>query len=633
MRSASIQELRQRFQKGDASVRRQVVEELIDFGSLGYELLVEALQDPGKGVRDAACFAFSQFPCESAARAVAPLLAHEDIEVRNLASEILAGYKEEAVETLLEMLVNPDPDVRKFCVDILGLSGSGKAIASLTHCLDDEDENVAVSAAEALGNLRAAEATEALIAHFDRFEGMQPVVVDALGKMQSAAAERFLLRKLDGDNETLQLIALSALAESSNPDCARNIATKLPHFSAALRHETIKAIYHICRNGDAQPEQFFEAALYADEILELLFEADARTSEYILQSLPDSFVSAHIEAILELLADRGGHIGEQLYARLKKMPADFLEHVLQPRLPDCSPETQIAILGIFAERELTPALSLLETLARSEIPDVRMVVAQYLGLNEDAATLPLLFKLTGDGDETVAEAAYMAMSNRNAEEAVTVFKQGLKHENESIRETSMYGLANNSPQALSEAVADLLNSGNPEDIALALQMAQQFIGIANYADVTELLKHEQPRIRALAARAMAAFKVDDAFEEVQLLLSDIDREVRLAALESLLEISPGNAETAIAAALDDADFWIQVRAIEAATENQMTAIAPKILSLALSSNHMVQTKAIVAVLKLAGKEGKQELCNLLHMHGMNADALIESSASEFDELF
>jgi len=181
----------------DPDARRRAAEALVTPGNLGVVVpLASALQDDDKGVRDAAFRSLQTIGGINVARAIVEYIGSENIVTRNLAAELLIKLGRTATPAIIPYLENESQDVRKFAVDILGAVGGDAPAAAMLAKLDDPDENVVVSAVEALGNMRAAVAVPSLFEAFERHNFAKAAVAEALGKIGSPAACPFLLRSL-----------------------------------------------------------------------------------------------------------------------------------------------------------------------------------------------------------------------------------------------------------------------------------------------------------------------------------------------------------------------------------------------------------------------------------------------------
>ncbi|AGW14950.1 HEAT repeat domain-containing protein [Megalodesulfovibrio gigas] len=181
-------------QTGDETVRRYAAE---DLGSLGLEgavpALVTALEDPVVAVREAAAEALGVIGGRETARRVVPLMASEEVPLRNISFEILEALSLDALEELTACCTSPVSDIRKFAVDILGKIGEVSEIdaeALFVRMLDDPNPNVAGAAAEAIGRVGYKGAVPALLQHLDSHAWLQCNILHAIARIGGEAAQK-----------------------------------------------------------------------------------------------------------------------------------------------------------------------------------------------------------------------------------------------------------------------------------------------------------------------------------------------------------------------------------------------------------------------------------------------------------
>lgn len=182
-----------------------------DAPELLLEVAVRLLADPAPGVREQAARVLVGAASPAAAAAVAPLIAHTDIGVRNLAGEVLAQMGAPAVEALQPFLRDTDKDVRKFAIDVLALLPAHPVTPYIAQCLSDDDLNVVLAAVDALGSLKATAYAEDLRVLYQRVPVARPSVVAALGNMGGYRNLSFLENALDDEDPVVQLAAAEAL--------------------------------------------------------------------------------------------------------------------------------------------------------------------------------------------------------------------------------------------------------------------------------------------------------------------------------------------------------------------------------------------------------------------------------------
>lgn len=91
------------------------------------------------------------------------LLNHNEARVRVFAFEVLCKIGSDNLEAIIAEAENPDKNVRKFIVDILGTLKNKEAVSALLRRLDDDDVNVIQGAIEALGNIGDVDALKKVI--------------------------------------------------------------------------------------------------------------------------------------------------------------------------------------------------------------------------------------------------------------------------------------------------------------------------------------------------------------------------------------------------------------------------------------------------------------------------------------
>jgi HEAT repeat protein len=121
-------------------------------------LLVLGMEDNSVRVRETATTALIKVGGIEVAESVAKLLYSENVALRNAAIEILEELENYSLTVLEQYIVSDSADVRKFSLDIIckiipnvDQATVKKIFTYLVPCLEDQDVNVAASAAEAIG--------------------------------------------------------------------------------------------------------------------------------------------------------------------------------------------------------------------------------------------------------------------------------------------------------------------------------------------------------------------------------------------------------------------------------------------------------------------------------------------------
>lgn len=232
--------------------RRSAALELADAKELqegAIRALARGLSDEDKGVRDVCAYALGALPNQAVvlkAQYIAPLITHKNIEIRNLAGEVLVRLGAEAADVLLHFLTDPDPDTRKFACDVIILLGnsSDHILQNIAVLVDDPDSNVRSAAVDALGRLGATQYLPLLLDLYDNDEEMQPYIIQSLGFMGGEQAQAFLLQTLTFPDEFLQVAAIDALALCGNDiSIALRILEALPEATEEIQLIMLRTIF------------------------------------------------------------------------------------------------------------------------------------------------------------------------------------------------------------------------------------------------------------------------------------------------------------------------------------------------------------------------------------------------------
>ncbi|HUI63361.1 MAG TPA: HEAT repeat domain-containing protein [Bacteroidota bacterium] len=310
----------------DADARRRAAEDLAsETGLAPIAALAAALQDESKGVRDTACRSLLAIGGGQAARAIVEYICSKNIVTRNLASDLLIKNGETGIPALLPYLHDPDQDVRKAVVDVLGLIGGPVPIERILPLLNDVDTNVVISAAEALGNIGRSDALEELERTFDRCDYARPVVAEALGKIGDVRSARFLMDRLTRalghmEDDPLTLLGLiEAVGRVGDPASLKVLGEYLPRLAEGLRPGAIHAVVQIAsRTGGAFPA----CAGLQKSLLDALEngEGPQRVSAATwLQGLPDQAVTRALVNAFGLDAELDAVLGPGLQDRAEAL--------------------------------------------------------------------------------------------------------------------------------------------------------------------------------------------------------------------------------------------------------------------------------------------------------------------------
>lgn len=194
---------------------------------------------------------------------------HRDPNALNASLSLLAELNTPVTGMLVDLLTDPDPEVRMYAVLALGETRDPACIPALIQCLDDPDQNVRFNAVEALGKLHAREAVERLIAilqekdFFLAFaaaqalaeigdprpvpalipllgnQALKPAVVNALGRLGNAVEINPIVESIGSDTGNIQAGVIALVSLGQRVDAGRDVVY---HISPSVYKKVLSAV-------------------------------------------------------------------------------------------------------------------------------------------------------------------------------------------------------------------------------------------------------------------------------------------------------------------------------------------------------------------------------------------------------
>jgi HEAT repeat protein len=516
------------------------------------ELLLRALGDDDWRVRKEAATVAPQLERreEVIAALVAALEDNVNIGLRNAAVEALVAIGPDAVGAIVESIPRLNADARKLAIEVLGGVPDARGTVALTRSLADEDPNVRVAAAEALGNAALAgedardNATRALVASLatsDTF--LKIAALDSLARLEAqlpwTTFEPFARDPL------LRRYAIAAAAGSREPDAVRALAQATGDPSPTIAREAVVALGDlVARATEPDDAQLVQVARQAIEkavagrgnARRMALDAeDARARGGALLVLGLGRDVIDVPALVEALAEDDVAERADLAVRL------FGATAAAPLLASArfaKPHVRAAALSLASSlegAEVAVVRGALREALEDEAFEVRVSALDAMGPLGDSDDLRRVAAFVDDEDERVAATATIAVSELAA-----------RH--------------------VEAARALLRESGAGDPLALACILlgaiaSTRALGDDDVRLLERALAHDDPRVRRAAVDALAQAGGDAAGDAVAFALADEEHEVQLAAVRALGKL--GRAEPLAAVVRNTRDPVLTATALRA----------------------------------------------------------------------
>jgi HEAT repeat protein len=529
-----IDELGRKLLSDDAEERREAAVDLGAAGRAAVPLLFKALEDKDWRVRKTAVEALVGIAGEEVVSGlIHALKAHDNAGARNSAIEALVQLGGASIGALLPALETPDPDVRKFIVDILGDIKDARAVPALVQKLTDDDENIRVAAAEALGKIRDPLAVDALLACLGRNDQgwLDYAAAEALGEIGDERALGPLLAALS--RSSLREPVLEALGKIGNAATLGPLIAGLDDPLRIIREVSIVALSAIFRKS-AAPER-----------LSLIAAARSGVSVRAMDFLEEILMTSTGElqrSVISLL----GWIG-------KKRSVEKLLSILNDEELEDVVAQSLKFMDKGASDALLPALSNENALVRRTIAQV------FAEVGNPKAEAPLI-ELLSDENGHVRSTAAAALGRIRSKKAIPALLDLLSDEYESVQEEAIRALAAIGDESVLDGLIADFSSRDAffrRNIALLLGTftAEKAVDALAFA-----LKDEEPAVRKAVVQALGNASGMTALKSLLLAITDDDPEVRMLAAEALGKKDAPEAAEALFPLLEDDDLWVRAAA-------------------------------------------------------------------------
>jgi HEAT repeat protein len=535
----------------------------------GARPLLAALGDESWRVRRAAVEGLAR---RAAPDAIAALLTsvrenHQNLGLLNSALQVLAMSDVDTLSPLVEFLSDEDADLRIQAALALGEQRDSRATPALLGALEDADVNVRYHAIEALGKLRAAEAADALagIAETRDFFLAFPAL-DALALVGDARVAPRVVPLLE--DELLREAAAGVLGQLGDEDTVGPLAALLndPNAPALAVAQALAAMH------DRYEKLYGEGAYIADLSRAAISPSGARN---LLDSLNEAnpgelrplalvvgwLEGAAVERALTRLLGRADARAEIIEALVRHGPrvTDLLIEQLESEDLDIRKAAVVA-LGRIGDARATPALiGVLD-----EDPELVIPAADALAKIGDPRAFDALLALVGEPHAAVRQAAVGALNSLGSPKMPGRVLPLLSDDDPNVRESAVkiagyFGYP--------ECADLLLDRCRDEDERVRRAAVEHLPFLEDERATPALaraLREETPKVRAAAAGAMALAEGPEVSACLREALADEDPWVRYFAARSLGRRKIVESTDALARlARDDKSSHVRIAAVEA----------------------------------------------------------------------
>jgi HEAT repeat protein len=534
------------------------------------DLVCAALGDGSWRVRKEAINLFLSLPraAASAGRIVDLLYDEDNAGLRNAAAEILVKLGSAVLPVLTEAADSPDPDVRKFILDILGDIGDRQATPLLLRLLqNDAAINVRAAAAENLGKIRDVRAVPVMVNALSTPDLLvQFSLLDALGRIGCAIPVADLVSL--GEDRLLRKPLFDALGRIGDETAIPPLLAGLHDPMRTVREAAILALVNlVSRCGEkVLAGQFSATAL--EGVVTLLASPSLPVQRAALVILGRHGERAHAVLLASFLDD--DQLADDVAAILAARGHDSVAD-LTADWSGASDKKKAYLAYLFGATGVGNAVPLLIEELKGADDFLRGILLRALGQvgrSEDIATLAGYLEVPEDDVRQAAVDGLVNIAKRFHVPVIDLVRGAFGSAAPLVRQASLQVLGR---LGGAESEAALLLAMKDES-PLVRRSAIYYLDGHNphhYPALTLALTDEESDVRRQALEALATSADRTLLEPLTLMLQDEDPGVRATAIRALGRIGGVEALAALRRGLHDPVGLVTIAAVETLTEENL----------------------------------------------------------------
>jgi HEAT repeat protein len=454
---------------------------------------------------------------------------HKNPNVLNSVLNVLSMSGIDIISPLLNLLKDPDKDLRIYVALALGEIRDPRASSALIEALRDPDANVRYHSIEALGKLRSPEAVEPLISIAESRDFFLAFpAIDALTSIGEPNVAFRLVPLLE--DELLRIPAAEALCQLGDEDVVAPLVSLLNKQGApsAIIVQALAILHN-------RYERLFKEATHIEEIVSRLI------NEIGVQNLLNALEEVNGDGLRELAIVLGWLEGPAVERALTRLLGK----------PKARKEVIEALV-----RHGSEVVELLIEQLDSEDLETKQASIMALGRIGDNRSVPHLVRILGqNGGLTIVVAGALAkIGDRQAFDALL---EMIGHPDAAVRQSIIASINSLGHPEMAKRAVEILRDPNPFKRESAVKIAGYF----GYDECVELLleccKDPEESVRRAAIEHLPY--LDDK-RVLPVLVDALGKEaprIRAAAAQALAQIESRDAYPHLIKALEDADPWVR----------------------------------------------------------------------------
>jgi HEAT repeat protein/nucleoside phosphorylase len=479
-------------------------------GDESVEYLAEALRDDDSEVWNEAIGSLTKVGSKKALQSLANALRDMNgLSLRYNVMKALSRVKDRDITTdLLKMAKEVDAYTKKYIIEIFGESWDDRTIEFLLDALEDGDEEIAASAAEALGKIMSSSetswktwndsVTDALIKLLDRQSDWVRInAADTLGMTGNRKAIKPLLRLLADEVRHVRRSAIEALGMIGGEDIVSPIVDLLDEEDEFVRKNAIIALGMIGSNKaipslldalctkkmknrrciyDAFAAVGVDVSLHA--LLNVLKKENCLRMPYIIEAIGSLKSVSGIGPLQSFFNDHPGEFEEEIVEAFENIGGESVTQILLSMLHGTNERLRLLAIDALGRMKMEEAIESLTNFVKVSKEETRVHSIIALGKIGNPNTTDTLVCAMNTKNGRIRCAAATALGTIGGERVVGPLISALDDSKEEVRIAAVDSLGELKSGRAVAPLLKLLYTEHKYDVKVSVARALGEIGNA-----------------------------------------------------------------------------------------------------------------------------------------------------------
>ncbi|MCE1248209.1 MAG: HEAT repeat domain-containing protein [Firmicutes bacterium] len=520
--------------------------------------LIDLLPDSTGGLREAIVDALSAFGGKTVVKHMVKLLWNENCTARNDAIEIIENIGSAGMPVLIPLLSDPDENIRKFVVDIMGNIADPEPVEELIRLLQDPDVNVRAAAAESHGKIRDPRAVEHLVNMLSDNDWVMMYVIEALENFDNPEVLPQILPLINNDNPMIALSALKTIGSAGDETIIPSLAELLGEKSEATDAYIIQAISEILQKMDVDftPEAMSKMVEKLNVILENLENEDEEVSEQAAYLLSKIQSPESVDSIVRFCINKE-EIPETIKEILSHPDKYYTKAILEQLNADECPNYVFFIEALGNSRN-EEVLDYLYNLLKSDSEEIRIAAVNAIGSVGKQAGGKNVIPMLKDPVGHVRRTSARCLGELKCKKSIPALLETLSDVYEDVRMEAAKSLLLFDENEYREKIVSLLEEKNENQKVVALFIVSKLKSIGDFEEkILNLLQDMSWKVRKYAVSCLEPLESKAAVDNLILALDDDSSEVKMRAINVLCRKGLPESLEVLLPLLTDKDVWVR----------------------------------------------------------------------------